>query len=377
MTKRVQEIHPKPTTAHCVYRFLRCVRYGAYLNRRGTSLIELTATLMTSAILITGLVSSILISQRSLQTSTAHQQNTVHQRHSMEQLRADLREATKIESTTSTNLSITVPDRTGDDIPDVITYDFPASGSTSLSRTANSVTIPYSMGTIARTNRPSYTVPTAPVTPTPTVLRVSGFSSNLSSNSTTSISLQAPSNSLAGDMLVLVLSANSTSGTFTVTPGSWTSLYNRSNVGLQQRVWWRLATADETTSTTINCTNSIRMSAGLIRLSGHNGTITPHTSTSVGTSVNPTSVGCATTTNNMLLFRVLTSNDDCYFGDFTGLYNHHTLIMRSGDTSSSAVMLGVGYRKIPTPTTSTTINFALADSEPFITGSFAVGAVAN
>lgn len=377
MMKRNRESSNQESTVRDKQRFSGCFARVLRVARRGTSLVELTATLMTSAILITGLVSSILISQRSLQISTSQQQNAVQQRHSMEQLRADLREATRIESTTATNLNITVPDRTGDDVPDVITYDFPATGSTSISRTANSVTIPYSMGTITRTNRPSYTVPSAPITPTPTVLKVTGFSSALSSSSTGSISIQAPSNTLAGDMLVLVLSANSTSGTLSISPGTWTGLYDRTHGGLQQRAWWRLASANETSSTTIDCTNSIRMSAGLIRLSGHNGNIVAHTSTSAGTSINPPSVGCATTTNNMLLFRVLTSNDDCYFGDYTGLFNYHTLIMRSGDTSSSAVMLGIGYTKIPTPTASTSISFTLAESEPYITGSFAVGAAAN
>jgi hypothetical protein len=177
-------------------------------------------------------------------------------------------------------------------------------------------------------------------------------------------------------MLVLVLASN-TSGTLTISSGSWTNLMDTTNSPLRLRVWWRLADANETNNLTLSNTNSVRMSATLLRITDTNGTIVAHTHSIGGFSSTPLSSGCATTANNMLLFRVLCAQDDSYIRDFTGLFNNTSIIMRSGDTSSSAVTLGIGYRKIPSPTASTSANFRLTSSETFISSSFAVGAIAN
>lgn len=345
--------------------------------RRGMTFIELLATMITSSILLTGLTASILMSNKALQVTSAQQQGTSQQRQSIEQLRVDLREATKFETPDANTLSLTVPDRSGDAVPDVVTYNFPTDGSASVSRTASSVTTPYSMGTLTRTTRPTYFVPAAPITPPTPILRVSGYASALSTSSTTSLTIPPVPNTLAGDMLVLVLASDSSSGTLTLSSGTWTNLINRTNSPLQLRVWWRNATADETDSLTLTNSTSIRMSAALLRITDSNGTIVAHTSTTVGTSTTPTSNSCATTSNNMLLFRVLCARDDSYIPDYTGLSNNLSVMMRAGDTSSSAVTLGIGYRKIPTPTSSTATNFRLTASEAFISGSFAVGASAN
>lgn len=341
-------------------------------SRRGTTLVELMTTMVTSAILVSGLTASILISQKSLQLTTSQQQGALQQRQSIEQLRTDLREALTLESSTPSTLTLTVPDRNSDSQPETIIYNFPSDNSASVSRLANSVTTPFSMGTLTRTTQPSFSVPSTTPTTTP-VLQLSGYSSALSSAATTTLAIPAPPNTLAGDLLVLVLASDSSSGTLTFSSGTWTNLIDRTASPLQLRVWHRLAVADETSILTLTSSVSVRMSATVLRISNHNGTIVAHTSTSSGTSSSPTSVGCATTSNNMLVFRVLAARDDSYIPDFTGLSNNNTVIMRSGDTSSSAVTIGVGYRKVPTPTASSTTNFILTNWESFITGSFAVG----
>ncbi len=340
--------------------------------RYGTTLVELMTTMVISAMLVSGLTASILISQKSLQLTTSQQQGTIQQRQSIEQLRTDLREALKLESADASSLTVTVPDRNNDSVPDSVVYNFPSDGSATVSRVANSVTTPFSIGTLTRTNRPNFFVPSNTPTP-PTVLQLAGYSSALSSSAVTSLAVPAPPNTLAGDLLVLVLAADSTFGTQSISSGIWTSLISRTSSPLQLRVWYRNAIAGETSDITITSTTSIRMSATLLRISGHNGNIIAHTSTSTGTSSTPTSQGCATTSNNMLQFRVLAARDNSYIPDFTGLMNNQSVIMKSGDTSSSAVTIGIGYRKIPTATASTTTNFILTGSESFISGSFAVG----
>lgn len=362
--------HPNlPTTG-------RLTSYSKSIRRDGISLLELITTLITSSILLSGLTASILLSNRALQVTSNQQQGTLQHRQSIEQFRADLREATRIETPTADTISLMVPDRTGDDVPDVVSYSFPTSGNVSLLREAQSVSTPYSMGTLTRTTRPSFIVPSAPISPPPPVLRVSGYSSALSSSSTTTLEIPPVPNTLAGDMLVLVLASNS-SGTLSISSGSWTPLIDTPYSPLRLRVWWRLADASETNNLTLSNTNSIRMSATLLRISDTNGTIIAHTHSIGGFSSTPFSSGCATTANNMLVFRVLCAQDKRYIPDFTGLFNNTSIIMRSGDNASTAVTLGIGYRKIPSPTASTSANFRLTSSEVFVSSSFAVGAIAN
>lgn len=350
--------------------------YSKSRRRAGISLLELITTLITSSILLSGLTASIVLSNRALQVTSNQQQGTLQHRQSIEQFRADLREATRLETPTAESISLTVPDRTGDAVPDVVSYSFPTTGNVSLLRGAQDVSTPYSMGTLTRTTRPHFIVPSAPLSQPVPELTVSGYSSAFSSSSTTSLVIPPVPNTLAGDMLVLVLASNS-SGTLTISSGSWTNLIDRTNSPLRLRVWWRTATADETNSFTLSNSDGIRMSATLLRMSDSNGIIVPHTTTTSGTSATPSSNGCATTSNNMLVFRVLCAQDHSYIRDFTGIFNNTSIIMRSGDTSSSAITLGIAYRKIPTATTSTSANFRLTASEAFITGSFAVGAIAN
>ena len=342
-------------------------------RRTGATLIELTATMVTSAILITGLTSSILMSQKSLQVVAARQQGTLHQRQSIEQLRADLREATAIDTSTADTVSLTVPDRTGDATPDVVSYAFPTSGSTSVTRTWSGLTTPYSMGTLNRTARTPFSVPSVPPASPALELRVTGYSTAMSSSSVNSLVCMAPPNTLEGDMLVVVFGATSQTSIAAISPGTWNSLINRKTMGLQLQVWWKLASANETGDITFTNSSNCRLSATVIRITNHNGTIVAHTATNAGTSSTPPSAGCATTSNNMLSFRVLMASDDEYIRAYTGLYDHTNLIMQAGDTFSSALTTGIGYRKIPTPTASTSLNFRLLANESYITGSFAVG----
>lgn len=347
-------------------------------QRRAMTMVELTATMAANGILITGLVASVLMSQKSLQITASQQQGVIHQRQSIEQLRADLREATKLENANANTLTLTVPDRNGDSTPDAVTYTFPTDGSATINRVANSVTTPYQMGTVTRTNRSNYFVPTAPIPPSETILKVTGFTSALSNNAVTSLIVPALSNTSNGDLLILVIAADDTSGIFSLTSGPWTSWLVGKGNGLQLRVHGRVASANQTPSVTVTCTNSIRMSAAVIRLSGHNNTIYLRSPVNTSSSMKlPVVTGCQTVVNNSIVFRFLAARDKNCVPNFTGLTNNNNLIMRAGDTSSSAITFGIGYVKQPTLIGAVDDNFYLTDSESYVGASIAVGALEN
>jgi|GEM_PF-2143187 len=347
-------------------------------QRRAMTMVELTATMAANGVLITGLVASVLMSQKSLQITASQQQGVIHQRQSIEQLRADLREATKLENTNANTLTLTVPDRNGDSTPDAVTYTFPTDGSATINRVANNVTTPYQMGTVTRTNRSNYFVPPAPAPPSETTLKVTGFTSALSNAAVNSLVVPPLSNTSNGDLLILVIAADDTSGTFSLTSGDWNPILIGKANGLQLRLNARIASANQTPSVTVTCTNSIRMSAAVIRLSGHNNIVYhPNSVNTASSMMLPVVTGCKTMVNNSIVFRFLAARDKNCIPNFTGLTNNNNLIMRAGDTSSSALTLGIGYVKLPTVTPAATDRFYLTDSESYVGASIAIGALQN
>jgi hypothetical protein len=81
--------------------------------------------------------------------------------------------------------------------------------------------------------------------------------------------------------------------------------------------------------------------------------------------------------NNSIVFRFLAARDKNCVPNFTGLTNNNNLIMRAGDTSSSAITFGIGYVKQPTLIGAVDDNFYLTDSESYVGASIAVGALEN
>lgn len=345
-------------------------------QRRAMTMVELTATMAANGVLLTGLVASILMSQKSLQITASQQQGVIHQRQSIEQLRTDLREATRLENTDTNTLTLTVPDRNGDNTSDTVTYTFPTDGSATINRVANSVTTPYQMGTVTRTNRLNYFVPTAPTPPSETILKVTGFTSALSNSAVNSLVVPSLPNTLKDDLLVLVIAADATSGTFTLTSGPWNSVQTCSGNGLQLCIHARVAIANEAPSVTVTCSNSIRMSAAIIRLSGHNGRINvPILFNTASNSNRLVVTGCPTSTNNSIVFRFLAARDKNCIPNFTGLSNNNNLLMRAGDNSSNAITFGIGYVKLPTLTGAINDRFILTMSENYVGASIAIGAL--
>jgi hypothetical protein len=100
--------------------------------RRGYTLIELVAATASSALLIGGLASTVMISTRTLSQDSTPAAGAVRSAQALAQLSADLRQAlrfvertagaTAITQQTSTALAFTLPDRTGDALAETARY---------------------------------------------------------------------------------------------------------------------------------------------------------------------------------------------------------------------------------------------------------------
>ncbi len=108
---------------------------------RGVTLLELVTCLAISAVLIGGLASSVYLSTKGLETLTSPTNVSLDTGAALNQFTADLRMATGFTERTSTAVTLTVPDRTGDGWPDTIRYAWAGAGSP-LTRTVNGLPNP-------------------------------------------------------------------------------------------------------------------------------------------------------------------------------------------------------------------------------------------
>lgn len=346
-------------------------------NHRGITLVEVIATLVSNSILLLGLTSCILLSKQSLDIVSTNQQEVYQQRQVLDQFRSDLREAVNINTPSPKTLEIVVPDRNGDSTPDKITYVFPEPKSQALLRDSLDLNTAYSIGTTTLSIREPFFIPTSSRHTAPTVLEVVKHSVTLTSKLSNTVSVAMPGNTTAGDMLIAIIGTRNTAGNISVGPGTWTPLLNTESDNLKAQIWWRLASANETADIIFTSANTERFSSSIIRVHGHNGTIISTQKPVIGAAIYPNSNSCTTTANNMLAFQVLVATQASYYRDLTGLFAHTNLVMEAGSQNSQAVTLGIGYRKFATPTPSSAYTFLLKDSQPYITCSFAIGALEN
>jgi len=88
----------------------------------GFTLLELTLSVAVLAILMGTMVSSIVIASRSLDDGATQAGQMLTGADALEQLNADLASATDFAERTATATTFTVPDRTGDGLPETIRY---------------------------------------------------------------------------------------------------------------------------------------------------------------------------------------------------------------------------------------------------------------
>jgi type II secretory pathway pseudopilin PulG len=343
--------------------------------RRAYSLVELMIAMVTGSILITGMTASVLMSQRSLAILTDGQDRIASQRQVLNQLRTDLREATSINMTDPSVWSVVVPDRNNDGVNESIQYRLPTTTST-ISRNAWSTEIFYPNNNLVHFMRDKPSMPVQPTNPAINRVVIEGVSANSSNETVSRLTVNCPGTSNVNDMQIAILASGPGLTNLVVQGNSWQSMYSTSTGSLRLAIWARLVSND---STDIVFTGSggDRLSACVIRLSGHDDAFShsPINRLSGSSTRNPSCYGHMTFTANELHFRVLAATGNGITQNFTGLSRNNCLVMITGGTSSNSVTLGVGSEEIPTATSpffAPTLNFNLTASASFITYPFSI-----
>lgn len=107
------------------------------MKRRGFTLIELVVSLSVVGILVTAIGSTIVVATRSLPTSGGYAETQASVGRTLMVLGEDVRLATSASVSNARDLTLTVPDRTGDDNEETIVYSWSATGGAPFVRTFN------------------------------------------------------------------------------------------------------------------------------------------------------------------------------------------------------------------------------------------------
>lgn len=111
--------------------------HAAAPSRRAFTLVELTVSLAVASLLLAALGSLMMSAARAVPTGTSPAERTIAASATLDQLTADLTMATAITQAGANTITVTVPDRTGDAVPDTIQYAWAATPGTPLYRQVN------------------------------------------------------------------------------------------------------------------------------------------------------------------------------------------------------------------------------------------------
>lgn len=140
------------------------------MKRRGFTLIELVVSLGIVGILATAIGSSITLSMRALPTSGGKPETQATAGRALQVIGSDVRLATSVSMPNVRTLTLTIPDQTGDNAAETVTYAWAGSTGDPLTRTYNADTATLLSSVIdakfAGVKRASFTAEDHTVTPT-------------------------------------------------------------------------------------------------------------------------------------------------------------------------------------------------------------------
>ena len=109
----------------------------------GLTLVEVVMSMAIISILMTAMMSAILISRRGIDDGTSNAAKMITGRQAIDEITADLRLALSVTEATTTAVTFTVPDRTGDDLAETIRYAWSGTVGDAVTRTFNGTTVDF------------------------------------------------------------------------------------------------------------------------------------------------------------------------------------------------------------------------------------------
>ncbi len=339
-------------------------------SRRGHTLLELIVSTAAGAALVAGLFGSLYIASQSFDRGTRAIDQSAAQEILSDFLR-DLGQALRFTERTAKAVTFTVPDRTGDRLPETIRYAWGGTAGDSLTYQYNGSAV---VTLVAGVQNFDLSYMTRTVTgmdvgePTPIAgVMLEEFTEMKEGSGNQSTTIDTPPSTNAGDLLIAVLV---TDGNDTILPpAGWNEVSlgvssNRVAVG----VWWKLAGSSEPASSTFTWTDFEQSYGWIMRFTGHDAANPIDVSAdNSGSSSSPVSPAITTSIDNAMILRIGGfDDDDITLGD-TGLSGHQTVVMDESKNGNGTLSGGAGHTAQATAGDSGTANFSLTNSEEWWT----------
>lgn len=335
---------------------------------RGYTLIELIVATASASVLMVGLSSALFVSVRALEMDNGATLQQCRAEHALSRLMADLGEATRFETATTTTLSFYVPDRNDDGLEELIGYSWSGVAGDPLmhaqsGRTAILLKDVTSLDfRSVLQNLTALDVTVQPPPPWPIVESTSLVEVDPKSDSLT---LPAPNDIEPGEFLLAAVAIHNDRKDSLSPPAGWSVLdLNVEDGKVTLGVWWKIATSSEPTDYTWTWSGDEEAIGVGLRISNQYAG-NPITSFAVGNG-NSTSPGCPTTgvtLDNSLIVRLGGFHKDKVgTAGETGLIDHTDVYM---DEVSKDVSLGVGHRVQEAAGNTGVANFVLTSNEEY------------
>ncbi|MFO1065255.1 MAG: hypothetical protein U0892_15425 [Pirellulales bacterium] len=329
-------------------------------RRAGMQLIEMVASLAISAILLTGVASSVYLSQRSVAKAGDQLRLRNRTEFGLQRLQQDLAEAKQVTARTSTSVSLLVPDRNGDGNADSIYYRWNASLGPLERSTDNTTWTPLTdniqdLSLKWRTATPPVVEPSPILDSIPgLVFRGRTFASATSNTAT--LIVASPPACLTGDLFIGAVTV--TGNTNLNTPAGWTKIYENSTPSVTTGIY----TCTNLTGNTVFTWKDVGVAVGTVIHFSGNSAISPFvlSADNKGSGV-ITAPAISGTFDKHQIVRILGGVGKGTVTEAPRVSSHSTILLRQVaiPSSSSYLTLAVVTRPVPSSSVSTAVfNFS-------------------
>jgi hypothetical protein len=335
---------------------------------------------VASTALIGGLASALFVSSRALDPSRGAASRRTAADRAAAALLSDTQHALQYTERTATALTLTVPDRTGDDQPETLRYAWSGVSGSPLTRSVNgglAVAVANDVRSLAFVTdelvvaADDVTIPKNVSWPI-----VQDIQSVVRSTGTTTASVTRPTGTAAGDLLLAAIAVNGNRKASLVAPTGFSLIdLNDESTTVTLGVYWKVATASEPASYAFSWSGNDRAVAWVVRVSNQfvGNPITTFT-TGNGSSAAPSAPAAGTTLDQSLVMRFGAFDRDAVTAGNPGLAGHTPLLMTAANTQVSA---GCGWEIQRRAGDCGAAAFALTNAEPFRTMTVVVAPKVN
>ncbi len=360
-------------------------------HRHAFTLLELIVSLASSIILVAGLAGSLYISNKAIDGSSSARESLTAST-VLRDLMADVSQASSFSERTPRSITFTVPDRDGDEAPEVIRYawsgvvgdplTYQYNGSAAVAVATNVQAFHLS----ALTREITVDSISAPVAPG---VVFEGFTERAVTN-TAQVVINKPPGTSEGDLLIACVVTDG--GTVLSNPTGWNQVDIGSNTwnngtnnlatAVTFGVWWKQATASDSSTSTYQFTrnNTSRKAYGwIMRFTGHDATNPINASNSArgGATTtppnSPPSPAVITSVANAMILRLGGFDDpDITVGNPGAGIGTPITMNYSSNSGSGQCSGGAGYVIQASAGNSGPSNFTLAGPEEYVTVTIAI-----